>query len=217
MSELREVVVRWQRGWGAARGLPDADDVGGGLRVVCRQPGREVEYVVLDASPASLARLARLVAEEDEVAWLTVPTTDPGAAGAALSGAGLVLLRRSELLMAVDLEAHPRRAPASGYRLELSGGAVVTATVRNLAGEVGARGTIAVSGADAVADRIETFPAHQRRGLGSALMGALASAAVARGATRGLLVASEEGQRLYATLGWRGVADVLISSAAPSA
>lgn len=216
MNELRDLVVRWQRGWGLARGLPGAADVGGGLRVACRQPGRDVEYVALDPSPAALARLAGLVAGEDEVTWLTVPTADPAGAAAALSGAGLVLLRRSELLMAADLRAHPQRGPASGYRLELSGDSVVTATVRNLAGEVGARGTVAVSGGDAVADRIETFPAHQRRGLGSAVMGALAAAAVARGANRGLLVASEEGQRLYATLGWRGVAGVLISSAAPS-
>ncbi|MET7403894.1 GNAT family N-acetyltransferase, partial [Dactylosporangium sp. NPDC005572] len=83
MNELRDLVVRWQRGWGLARGLPGAADVGGGLRVACRQPGRDVEYVALDPSPAALARLAGLVAGEDEVTWLTVPTADPAGAAAA--------------------------------------------------------------------------------------------------------------------------------------
>jgi hypothetical protein len=42
-------------------------------------------------------------------------------------------------------------------------------------------------------------------------MSALAEAAVAQGARTGLLVASEEGQRLYSSLGWRHEADVLIA------
>ncbi|MEU4681477.1 hypothetical protein [Micromonospora sp. NPDC023737] len=62
MSNLRNLVVRWQRGWGVARALPVADDVDGALRVRCMQPGRDVEYVALDADEdiASLTRLAGL-------------------------------------------------------------------------------------------------------------------------------------------------------------
>ena len=48
-------------------------------------------------------------------------------------------------------------------------------------------------GTDAVMDRILTWPDHRRRGLARAVMGALASAALERGAHRGILVASEEG------------------------
>jgi hypothetical protein len=42
-------------------------------------------------------------------------------------------------------------------------------------------------------------------------MSALAEAAVSQGARTGLLIASEEGQRLYSSLGWRHEADVLIA------
>ncbi|RKN52969.1 N-acetyltransferase [Micromonospora costi] len=183
------------------------------------QPGRDVEYVALDAGEdlASLTRLAGLVAGEDSVTWLTVPTTDPVEAASALVAAGLVVLKHSELLMTADLRRHPQNTPVAPYRLltqvdPYGGDRVVTATVRHESGEVGARGTMGVTGTDAVADRIETIPAHRRRGLASTVMGALAGAAIDEGAEHGILVASEDGQRLYRTLGWRPVADVLIAT-----
>ena len=196
--------------------LPAAtEDLGPGLRVRCLQPGRAVEYVALDADrdPASLRVLADRIAAEAEVTWLTVPTTDPSATAARLEAAGLVLLRRSELLMRSDLRAHPRPPLTPGYRLEARADtAVFTVTIRDGSGDVGARGTMSLTGPDAVADRIETLPAHQRRGLASTLMGALAEDALDAGAERGILIASEQGQPLYAKLGWRGVADVLIAT-----
>jgi GNAT superfamily N-acetyltransferase len=219
VSDLRDLIVRWQRGWGVARVLPDAEDVGGGLRSRCLQPGREVEYVALDADHdiASLTRLADLVAGERAVTWLTVPTTDPARAASALVDAGLVVLRRSEALMTVDLRGHPRHPAAAPYQVvtrveSRRGDAVVTATARDGSQEVGAHGTMGVTGTDAVADRIETVPAHRRRGLASAIMSALAGAAVEEGADHGILVASEGGRRLYLSLGWQPVAEVLIAS-----
>lgn len=219
MSDLRDLIVHWQRGWTVARALPAAEDVGGGLRSRCLQLGRDVEYVALDADedPASLARLAELVAGEDAVTWLTVPTADPAAAASSLEAAGLVLLKRTERMMTVDLRAHPRSAPAAPYRIVTEadshhGSRVFTATVRHESGEIGARGTMGLTGGYAVADRIETVPAHRRKGLASAVMGALARSAIEEGAEHGVLIASEDGQHLYATLGWQPVADVLIAS-----
>jgi GNAT superfamily N-acetyltransferase len=213
VSDLRELVVRWQRGWAVARELPAATDVGDGLRTHCRQPGRDVEYVALaaDAAPASVSALAARVA--DPATWLTVPTTDPARAAGLLEAAGLVLLQRAETLMTTDLRDHPRFAVATGYTLQTRRtGAVVTATATDAAGDRGARGTMGLSGPDAVADRIETLPAHRRRGLASAVMGALAAAAVPAGATRGILIASQEGRPVYEKLGWRPVATVLIAT-----
>lgn len=219
MSDLRDLIVRWQRGWGVARVLPDAEDVGGGLRLRCLQPGREIEYVALDADHdgASLTRLAGLVAGEQAVTWLTVPTTEPARVASTLADAGLVVLKRSEALMTIDLRGHPRHRPAAPYQVVTGiephrGDAVVTATARDGSQEVGARGTMGVTGTDAVADRIETVPAHRRRGLASAIMSALVGAAVGQGAEQGILVASEDGRRLYLSLGWQPVAEVLIAS-----
>ncbi|WP_433295746.1 GNAT family N-acetyltransferase [Actinoplanes sp. CA-030573] len=249
MTDLPDLIVRWQRGWSVARGLPAADPVPGGLRVRCQQPGRDVEYVALD--PSSLPALADAVLREDEITWLTVPTTTPEATAAVLRDSGLVLLKRAEQLMAVKLREQPQSALAGPYRLEGHvSGQVATVTVwfspppvdppaspetspvtavdspgkvsypgpnltppsRGWGGVEAAHGTMGLSGRDAVADRILTAPGHRRRGLARVVMGALAEAAAAAGAEHGLLIASEEGRHLYAALGWRAVADVLIAA-----
>ncbi|MGW1465426.1 GNAT family N-acetyltransferase [Streptomyces sp. NPDC002308] len=210
-----------------ARSLPDAEPVGSaagsddGLRSECGLPSREVEIFALraDEDAEALARLAATVAAATRTTWLTVPTLHPGAVEAVFATAGLEVLHRAEWLMTTDLTAHPQHAPAAPYEREVrTEGPVTVVTLRTPSGELAANGTIAVVGTDAIADRIETYAAHQRRGLGSAVMSALAEAAVAQGARTGLLIASKEGQLLYSSLGWRHEADVLIAQgpAAPS-
>ncbi|KIQ66629.1 GNAT family acetyltransferase [Kitasatospora griseola] len=212
-----ELIRRWLDGWTVARAVPEAEPVGSagdGLRSKCDQPGREIEVFALraDEDPESLARLAASVAAAQQITWLTVPTLRPSAVEAVVSAAGLELLHRSEWFMTTDLTEHPQHAPAAPYEREVrTEGAVTVVSLHGPSGEIAARGTIAVIGPDAIADRIETDPAHRRRGLGRAMMSALAAAAVARGARTGLLIASEEGQRLYSSLGWHHEADVLIA------
>lgn len=212
-----ELIRRWLNGWTVVRSLPEAEPVesaGDGLRSKCDQPGREVEVFALraDEEPESLARLAASVAAAQQITWLTVPTLRPGTVEAVVSAAGLELLHRSEWFMTTDLTEHPQHTPAAPYEREVrTEGPVTVVSFQGPSGEVAARGTIAVVGADAIADRIETDPAHRRRGLGRAMMSALAEAAVAQGARTGLLIASEEGQRLYSSLGWHREADVLIA------
>ncbi|MEU8539606.1 GNAT family N-acetyltransferase [Streptomyces sp. NPDC048717] len=212
-----ELVQRWTRGWTLARSLPEAEPVEpaeDGLRSECRQPGRDVALFALraDEAPESVERLAAAVAAAQRTTWLHVATRRPDAVEAIMDAAGLELLFRSEWLMTTDLTAHPRHAPAAPYEREVrTEGPVTVVSLYDPSGTVAARGTIAVSGTAAVPDRIETNPAHRRRGLGRALMSALAETAVSQGARTGLLVASEEGQLLYSSLGWHRAADVLIA------
>lgn len=212
-----ELIRRWLHGWTTARAVPAAEPVGAagdGLRSECRQPGREVEVFALraDDDPDSLARLAKTVASARRTTWLTVPTHHPDTVESAVRAAGLEVLHRSEWLMATDLTGHPHHEPAAPYEPGVrTEGPVTTVTLRAPDGTVAASGTIAVVGPDAIADRIETAPAHRRRGLGRAVMSALAEAALAQGARTGLLIASEEGQHLYTSLGWHHEADVLIA------
>ncbi|MFI5934320.1 GNAT family N-acetyltransferase [Actinoplanes sp. NPDC051494] len=211
MTDLREHVVSWQRGWGVARALPAAVDVGGGLRVHCAQKSREIEYVAYDAG--SVRELAGRVAEEEAVTWLTVPTTDPARALADLDAAGLTLLARAEWLMITDLRAHPVSTVAEPYHLrQRTEGGVLRATVEHPSCEEAARATMGLCGTDAVADKVRTAPEHRRQGLGAAVMGTVARTAVGRGAVRGLLIASDEGRLLYTRLGWHPVAEVLIAA-----
>ncbi|WP_033341573.1 GNAT family N-acetyltransferase [Catenuloplanes japonicus] len=212
MSDLGETVLRWQRGWSVSRGLPDGEDAGGGTRVRCEQRGRDVEYFAHDDAPDVIGALAEKVLAEPAVTWLTVPTHAPGPTARALTGAGLVVLRSGEALMETDLRTQPRSTPKAPYALALTGDTSLTVTVTHPDCETAARGSAGLAGRDAIADRIGTDPAHRRRGLGSVVMSALADAALERGADRGLLIASEDGQRLYTALGWRTLATVLVAA-----
>lgn len=89
-----------------------------------------------------------------------------------------------------------------GYRLELHQDGPVT-QVRIMAGDddLAACGTAAETAGAFVYDRIETASHHRRKGLGLAVMGALASARNSP-ATPQLLVATEDGRSLYERLGW---------------
>lgn len=213
MSDLDDLTAKWVQGWVAARTLPAPEDLGDGLLVRCNQWGREVEIFGRDNADA-LERLAARVRQAADVTWLTVPTTHPDQIASALQAHGLSILRQSELLMTADLGAHPDYGIPEAYTMIVEEGeSSVFAEVRAENGEPAARGVVGLAGSDAVMDKILTLPDHRRRGLGNAVMSTLAAAAVARGSTRGILISSEDGQRLYPALGWSGVAWVVIAAA----
>ncbi|MFG3049638.1 GNAT family N-acetyltransferase [Kitasatospora sp. NPDC048239] len=112
-------------------------------------------------------------------------------------------------LMTVPLTpapAHRLTAP-DGYRLRSwVRGDVVRTMVATADGALAARGQIAVGGATAVVDQIETSADHRRKGLGSLVMRVLATAAHERGAQTGVLAGTPDGHALYASLGWQVLA-----------
>ncbi|GGU30925.1 GNAT family N-acetyltransferase [Nocardioides albus] len=198
-ADLPELVSRWARGWAYSRGFPRPEAVPGGVRVEVGEPGRRVEWVTTDA-PDTLAGLVDAAGATPE-AWLSVVTDSPGGVRPWFVEGGLEA-DTEEALMSIDLVDHAVRELPDGYRAEVEReGGVITVTVR--AGEgAAATGRIAVIGTDAVADRVHTDPEHRSRGLGGAVMSLLVSAAREAGAARGLLVASDLGEPLYAGLGW---------------
>jgi GNAT superfamily N-acetyltransferase len=109
---------------------------------------------------------------------------------------GMTPIARGERLMRTTL--HPGD-PAGAVVEERDG--VAFATVE-LDGVTAARGQAALAGTAVVVDKIVTETAFRRRGLGRAVMAALIGWALDRGASEGLLIASEEGVRLYSALGW---------------
>lgn len=213
-GDLPDTVSRWARGWAYARGFPRPEAVPGGVRVEVGEPGRSVEWVATDEAD-TLAGLVDAVRATPE-AWLSVVTGSPAGVRPWFLEGGLTPNEAEEALMSIDLAAHAVRELPDGYRAEVErDGGIITVSVRS--GEAtAAGGTIAVIGADAVADRIRTDHDHRRRGLGGAVMTLLVSAAREAGAVRGLLVASEMGEPLYAGLGWHVEARLVTArSAAP--
>ncbi|MCE7000746.1 GNAT family N-acetyltransferase [Saccharothrix sp. S26] len=216
-TSLTDLVRRWERGWSVCRGWPRPREAGGALHLLQQRPGRHREIVALHPDDVTGPRaLADETASAEEPTWLTVPTTRPEEAEGTLRNAGLHLKATREWLMTRPLADHPRRAVPADYRIAATATEVLAVEVRHRSDEPAASGQAAVTGRDAVFDRIETAPPHRRRGLGGVVMAALAEEAVARGARHGILIASPEGRALYTSLGWVTRAAVVIAVNRPA-
>ena len=89
-----------------------------------------------------------------------------------------------------------------GYRMELHhAGPVIRACILAPDGDLAASGCAAEAADVFVYDRIETAQGHRRKGLGVAVMTALEAARTSLAGPQ-LLVATEDGRNLYASLGW---------------
>ncbi|HEU4947406.1 MAG TPA: GNAT family N-acetyltransferase [Kribbella sp.] len=217
MREREELVRRWQAGWSLSRGWTVVEDDNDGILTIrAGEEGRAMEYVVLDADdkPERVERaaaLARAAGGGRGAGYITLATFDRDARVEQLEDLGLEVQRDRDWLMTIQLSEQPALKLHDRYTLmsELESNVIITRAT--LHGAVVSSGRMAVIGEDAVADRIETDPAHRRRGLGSAVMAALVEAAAAQGAKRGILIASRDGLRLYRSLGWKVVADIVIA------
>lgn len=209
-DDYGRLISRWEAGWARSRGLPPATHVEGGLAVSIGEVGRDIEHIALTVDPVVHERLADLVATSAD-AWLTVPTLDREATSALVVAAGLELAA-PEWFMRIGLAKHPAVAAPRGYTLEAHiEGDVIVADATTPDGIRAADARMAVVGRDAVADKVATDAAHRRRGLGSALMSALVDRAQRRGAETGLLIASDEGRRLYERLDWEVVVPIVVA------
>jgi GNAT superfamily N-acetyltransferase len=113
-------------------------------------------------------------------------------------------VRPVSYFMALDGLRSPPAKTSPIYRLgtrQLPGGFSAEILVGD--DSVAATGSVIVVGDVAVFDRIETRPNHRRQGLGRAIMSELSTLARGVGAQRGVLVATSDGQALYATMGWQ--------------
>ncbi|WP_051084626.1 GNAT family N-acetyltransferase [Kribbella catacumbae] len=187
---MRTLARAWADGWAISRGTPAPVEVPEGYRIDVGLPGHLTRYVLPTHAPELAARLTA------PDTWLKVcadPATVP------LDERWQV--QPTEYLMSIRLTAElPACAPE--YELEAVQTGSVVDVVLGKRGELAARGKAALSGEYAVIDQVITEPEHRRRGLGSIAMQALAQAAVARGTTTGVLVATADGRALYSRLGW---------------
>ncbi|MFF3483407.1 GNAT family N-acetyltransferase [Streptomyces sp. NPDC002701] len=205
-----EVVRSWVDGWVVSRGAapPVVEPWGYTVDVGLAQ---HVTRHVLGATEDRVEEATvRKVAESVTGAGVWLKVFAEPARVAPWLGEGWWVDPEPGYLMSTPFTAEP--APPAppvpdGYRLRTwSRGGVTRVLLAAPDGSCAARGQIAPTGATAVADQIETAPAHRRRGLGRFVMRALAHAAVARGAGTGVLAATPEGRGLYESLGWSVVA-----------
>ncbi|MFD9292979.1 GNAT family N-acetyltransferase [Streptomyces sp. NPDC060030] len=200
--DTSETVRAWVHGWALSRGAGEPSPTPWGFTVT-NGPAGNVSHVLPAADEATVrelttsatgpgVRLKAFVPADSLASWIAPDWSLPDPPG---------------FLMSTTLESCSAGAPVplpDGYRLHSwTSAGVVHARVHAPDGSTAARGQASVDGATAVVDKVETHPAHRRRGFGRVVMGTLTTTAAERGALVGLLASSAEGRALYEATGWR--------------
>lgn len=196
-----DLVRAWINGWVVSRGASEPMEQPWGYAIDVGLRDQATRHVVPTADEPTVRKLTEEVGAPG--VWLKL--FEPPETVAPWLAPGWTFTDPGFLMTA---QLHRAAAPVpDGYGLRTWTRDGVTRTlVVTDDGGFAARGQIAPTGLTAVADRIETDPAHRRRGLGSLVMRTLANIAVDRGATTGVLGATVEGRALYESLGWTVVA-----------
>jgi len=190
-------LLAWVTGRSLARGLPLPFADRGGWRAEIGSDS-EIRRWVYPALTDELRALA------DEIAspGLNLRALATPSAMRNFLPSGWAVQASSYAMASPAYRSSPEPLP-QGYRLELQRGPQAAhAFVLSFEGELAAWGHLGIGEHAAVADRIVTHPEHRRRGLGRAVMSALATARSDPGQPQ-ILVATEAGRQLYESLGWR--------------
>lgn len=194
------LAAAWAHGWALCRDVPAPVPEPDGHRIEVGARGHRVRYVLPDASSAA-GRAQRSAAPGT---WLKVCAQRSGAVPALPPPWQVDPV---EYMMTRRLSHAVARAPAPGYTVRVSrlstGEPGFEVVVLAGDGARAARGLAAVHQDTAVADQVVTEPEHRRCGLGTVVMETLCRVAAEHGARRMVLVATEEGRRLYSALGWQ--------------
>jgi GNAT superfamily N-acetyltransferase len=202
--DLAPTAAAWTKGWTLTRNKSAPQRREYGYQIDLGLPDHLQRHVVIGNDGNTLSKLIGDLRTPGT--WLKVC--------AAVEDVGPLLHERwqvqePEYLMAVTL-SEAAVSTTDGYRLSLSTSDEVTqAEFRDRDGEPAAKGRVAHHNGTATFDQIVTEPAHQRKGLGRAIMEALTNQAIAHGARTGVLVATQQGQALYQTIGWTLVSPVV--------
>ena len=211
-----ELIGTWVDGWAGVRGYEIRHE--GRVHAALRHDTTgDWEYVIYEPSKEELAAVAetlkkhpkrRLTAFNDSVEDLLNTANE----------VGLQVSADDEVLMVTELAVHDVEVPlpADGFvfQIERDGThAYVSLHPENSQEVVAASGHVSAVDGFAIFDRIITGPDFRRQGLGTLIMRALASLAQEHDVDDGLLIASVDGQELYASLGWTSLGKVVLFKA----
>lgn len=195
-----DLIARWADAWAISRGAAMPVARHGGLYIHVDQPDQIGRYIFaqLDADAirplaASIGRsllYLKICAPADAVRPLLPHDWEIATPGYMMTAPLSVMLDR------------PPAFPAE-FKLRITCSDSITfAHILGAAGEEAARGRIVAVDDLIVFDRIRTADHYQRRGLGSAIMRALAAEARQSGIKDAMLCATPAGRELYTSLGW---------------
>jgi len=197
-----EIFTAWNRGWAITREVPPPVPHADGLRIEVGLP-RQVRRYVFPRLSQAVHELGETVSQP----WVLLKACATTEELRALLPARWQMQDEHYLMTCVDVPFAGSSALASGYMMQIDDDAGHTGrahvAVHADDGSLAAAGHLALDERFAIYDRIVTEPAHQRRGLGRAVMHALQAIARAHGRRANVLVATAQGRALYESLGWR--------------
>lgn len=181
-----ELLIAWAHGWAVSRGCPLPQPVPGGVRIRLGHAERHVTTSVPDwvgdaGTPFGTEIKVLAPLETLDGRWLRFPAVELMTSGFAR---GAVTLPRGHT-----------------SRLEPDGASIV-ATVLDRDGAEVCSARLAPAGGFGIIDKVDTVPAHQRRGLATAALALLGNRAADAGLRHGILAATGMGAPLYRRLGW---------------
>lgn len=195
-----DLIARWADAWAISRGaaMPVARD--GGLYIHVDQPDQVGRYLFAQLDADAIRPLAasidrpllylKVCAPADRVGPLLPPGWEIATPGYMMTAPLSVMLDRPA-------------AVATEFQIRITHDDSITfAHIHDASGEEAARGRIVAVDGLIVFDRIRTADHYQRRGLGSAIMRALAAEARQSGVKEAMLCATPAGRELYTSLGW---------------
>lgn len=194
------LIARWADAWAISRGAAMPVPRDGGLYIHVGTEEQVGRYIFAERDPDAIRPLAlsiqqpllylKVCAPADAVAPLLPPGWEIAPPGYMMTAPLSAMLDRAAPV-----------APTFALKVDQQDG-IVIAHIYDAEGEEAARGRIVPMGDLVVFDRIRTAEAHQRRGLGSAIMRSLAVEADKRGIRDAMLCATPAGRELYTALGW---------------
>lgn len=209
-----DLIARWADAWAISRGaaMPVARD--GGLYIHVDQPDQIGRYLFAELDTDAI----RLVAASIDRPLLYLKVCAPPHMVTPLLPPGWEIATPGYMMTAplsVMLD-RPLAIPTK-FEMRIShDGPITFAHILDASGEEAARGRIVAVDGLIVFDRIRTAAPYQRRGLGSAIMRALAAEARQSGVKDAMLCATPAGRELYTSLGWSLHSDYTTASLPPA-
>ncbi|MEO5493192.1 MAG: GNAT family N-acetyltransferase [Sphingomonas sp.] len=206
------LIARWAEAWAISRDATPPVARDGGLYIHVGQPEQIGRYIFASLDRAPIRDLAARI----DRPLLNLKVCAPAGAVRPLLPANWEIATPG-YMMTAPVAAMLDRPPIlpDGLTLYLArDGAVTFATVTDPAGDEAARGRIIAMDDLVVFDRIRTTDPHQRRGLATAIMRALAAQADMFGIRDAMLCATPPGRALYESLGWSLHSDYTTASLA---